>query len=414
MTGPLRVLYLIDSLAPGGSERSLVDMVPLLVERGIDLHVAVLHDRPGLTPELRAHGVDVLVVDGSGRWSRISAARRVIRRLRPALVHTTLFESDVIGRIAGRLEGAAVVSSLVNTPYGADHIREVRRGWAKVRAAWALDTATARVVDRFHAVSGSTATTMAARLRIPADRIEVIPRGRARSRLGWRNEARRTETRHRLRIGEAPVVLAVARQDPQKGLETAVDALAGIRRVRPDARLLLAGAPGRATSGIEARARATGCHDAVRFLGRRDDVPDLLCAADLFVLPSTREGMPGAVLEAMALETPIVASDIPTVREAVPDERFARLVRPGDGAAWSGAVLRALEDAEGTAARVRASRRRFDTEFDLGSISDRMVAFYRAVARDGDAGGAAPVPHRRTRPAAAIRDHAPPGGGGGG
>lgn len=116
-------------------------------------------------------------------------------------------------------------------------------------------------------------------------------------------------------------------------------------------------------------------------LGHRNDVADLLCAADVFVLPSRREGIPGVVQEAMALETPIVASDIGPVREAVGTPPSAELVPVGDAAALATAVRGVLSDPASAAKRAIRGRERFETEFDIACIADRMIDFYEKALR---------------------------------
>jgi hypothetical protein len=115
----LHVLYLIDSLVPGGAERSLVAMAPHLAAGGVRLEVATLHQRPGLQDELVGIGVPLHCLAGRGgrvRWA--GRAARLITARRPDIVHTTLFEADLAGRVAATMCRTRVVSSLVNVAYG--------------------------------------------------------------------------------------------------------------------------------------------------------------------------------------------------------------------------------------------------------------------------------------------------------
>ena len=115
----LHVLYVIDSLVPGGAESSLAVLAGLYPERGIDLEVAYLHDRPGLQATLAAAGVRLTSAAGSGgRSGWIRRVRTLVRDRRPDLVHTTLFEADIAGRLAGAASRVPVVSSLVTIGYG--------------------------------------------------------------------------------------------------------------------------------------------------------------------------------------------------------------------------------------------------------------------------------------------------------
>ncbi len=174
----VRILYLIDSLEAGGAERSLAAMAPHFRSRGVELEVGYLYERPGLSAELEAAGATLHPLVGGGALLGASVrAARLIRRRRPDLVHTTLFKADLVGRIATLGIRTPVTGSLVNTAYGPAQLNNPTvRAW-KVRVAQGLDAISAHRVKRFHAVSASVADVMARRLRIPRDRIDVIPRG---------------------------------------------------------------------------------------------------------------------------------------------------------------------------------------------------------------------------------------------
>lgn len=373
----MRVVLLIDSLMPGGAERSLAELTPPLMQRGLDVRFMVLRGEGSLVQELTMAGVTVDVLGRTGRVHWMRSAESRLRSLRPDLVHTTLFDADIVGRVASRLAGVPVVSGLVNTPYGPEYFQEFGRWRPKVRAAHLADMATARMVRRFRAVSESVKEAYVRGLRLRPELVEVIPEGRDPARLGRRTDARRSAVRASLNVGDAVVVLAVGRQDPQKGFDVLLRALPSLVQGAPNVQVLIAGRPGRSSPQLEAMCADLG--GRVRLLGHRGDVADLMCAADVLVLPSRREGIPGVLQEAMALETPIVASDIGPVREAVGDPSLAELVPVGDPEALAQAVLRVLADPASISPRTSAARERFLAEFDISAIADRMVRFYRTA-----------------------------------
>jgi glycosyltransferase involved in cell wall biosynthesis len=384
VTHPLDVLYLIDSLAAGGAERSLAALAPAYRDRGLRLTVAYLHERPGVRAELEAAGAAVRSLEGPGGLAGAALrARRLVAGSRPDLVHTTLFEADLAGRAAaGRVR---VVTSLVNDAYGTTQAGAPGvAGW-KLEAARLMDAVSARRVARFHAISGHVADRMAARLRIPRDRIEVVPRGRDPAALGARTPARRAAARAALGLGpDTPLVLAAARHEHQKGLDVLLAAFPAVAAAVPRARLAMAGRSGNQTPRLAAAAAALG--PAVSLLGARGDVPELLCAADAFVVPSRWEGFGSVLLEAMALETPVVASDLPAVREAVADT--ALLVPPERPDALAAAVAATLADPAAAARRARRARERFLREFTVDRVADAMADLYRRAL----AGRARPAP----------------------
>lgn len=379
----LRLLYVIDSLVAGGAESSLAALAPHYVRAGVGLDVVYLHDRPGLQASLADAGASVSFVGTRpGRVAWVRALTGIVRDRRPDLVHTTLFEADVCGRVASRLAKAPVVSSLVNEGYGASHLGDPDlRRW-KVRAAQVLDGTTARLARRMHAVSEYIADEMSAHLRYPRSRIDVIPRGRDDATLGRRLPERRAAVRARLGIEpEERLVLAVARQERQKGLDVLVGATTALVRARPDVRVMVAGREGAQSDELGRTVARDGLENTVRFLGARTDVADLLAAADLFVLPSRREGSPGSVMEAMALEAPVVVSDLPQIREVV-DASCAVLVPPDDPAKLAEAIAASLAEPELARERAETGRARFVERFTIDAVAAQMLAFYRRVLDD--------------------------------
>jgi glycosyltransferase involved in cell wall biosynthesis/peptidoglycan/xylan/chitin deacetylase (PgdA/CDA1 family) len=392
----MRLLYLIDSLSPGGAERSLLAITHHLISKGIDLEVAYLVEkRRNLRTGFRDAGARVIAVGGSSRLEWLIQATRLIRSHRPNLVHTTLFEADLVGRLAGLLGGSPVVSSLVSLPYGPEQLGDRRLSRWKVEGARVMDAATARIPVRFHAVSNEVGEVMGRRLRVPRDRIDVVPRGRDPAALGTRTPERRLQARHALGIStNHPVILAVGRQEYPKGFDILLTAFRRILDEQPRARLYLCGRRGMVSPDLEKQANAIG--QQVTILGHRDDVPDLICAADVVVLPSRWEGIGGVLLEAMALEAPVVASNLPALRDVLANGRCGRLVTPERPDELSQAILRTLRDGEETVAAVRAGRLRFNQVYRADRVADQMVAFYdRALSQSTTRRGISSSERRR-------------------
>lgn len=382
----MRVLTVIDSLeASGGAEQSLAAMAPALVAEGVELHVAYLRDRPrSVAAQLRAAGTTIHPLVGpGGRPADVARVTRLVRAVRPDLVHTTLFEADQAGRVGARLAGCAVVSSLVNVAYGSTQAATPDVASWKLRMAQATDALTARLAVRFHAITAHVADVMAERLHVPRARIDVVTRGRDPAVLGRRTDARRRAVRSALGLGDdTPVVVAIGREEWQKGHDTLVDATARLVERWPDVTVLVAGRPGGQSEHLQAHIERAGLTGSVRMLGYRDDVADLLGAADVFAFPSRWEGLGSTLLEAMALEVPIVASDLPAVREVLAADQ-ARFTPADDAAALADGIAACLAAPEDARRRAEAARRRFLDEFTAAAIARRMVAFYdRALDRD--------------------------------
>jgi glycosyltransferase involved in cell wall biosynthesis len=376
----MHILYFIDSLVSAGAEQSLAAVAPYLVEAGVKLDVAYLHERPGLHDQLRSAGASVVHVGGSGRIEWARRATRMVRERRPDLVHTTLFEADIAGRIGARIAGVPVVSSLANEAYSERQFADPSFSNIRLRGARACDRLTGRWVARWHAVSHAVAEPMAARLRIPRSRIEVIHRGRDERLLGERTIERAKAARASLVIeSETPLVVAAARHEYQKGLDLLIRSWPAVLQKVPEARLFVVGREGNQTIDLQALIESNGVGDSATLLGARNDVAELLCAANVLVSPSRWEGFGGTVLEGMALEAPIVATDIPPVREIADGEDICVFVPVEDPAALARGIAETLECRDLAARRARRARDRFLSEFTIGAVAQRTLDFYRGV-----------------------------------
>ncbi|MFB9364999.1 glycosyltransferase family 4 protein [Kitasatospora sp. NPDC001664] len=367
---------MIDSVSRiGGAEQGLVAMAPQLVRAGVKLDVAYLRPSPGgFQPELAAAGAEVFGVHASGRAGEYAALRRLLRDRRPELVHTTLYESDVLGRAAALSTRTPVVSSLVNSSYGPEHLHARGLSPWKVRAAQAVDATTAQGTRRFHALTRHVAEVMARRLKVNPERIDVVPRGRDTELLGTVSQERRDAVRAGLELSDhTPVVLAAARQQYQKGLDVLLEAWPAVRAGQPEAVLLLAGSAGSETPRLRELAGVAG---NVRFLGPRSDVFDLMAAVDAFAVPSRWEGLGSAAMEAMGVGVPLVAADVAALRETVGSEDYGLLVPPERPAALAAALAETLEDRSAAQLRAKAARARFLTKFTLPQVCGQMVEFY--------------------------------------
>jgi glycosyltransferase involved in cell wall biosynthesis len=182
-------------------------------------------------------------------------------------------------------------------------------------------------------------------------------------------------------LPEHQVILTVGRQEFQKGHTHLIEAFARISDENPLTRLVIAGREGHATQALAAQIDQLGLGKRVFMLGHRDDVADLMAASDLFVFPSLYEGLGGALIEALGLGLPIVASDIPALREVVRQGVNADLVPPGDPKALAMAIEGLLNDRGRLRRYGDASRSIFDAEFRLEVSLGQTLALLDRVAR---------------------------------
>jgi glycosyltransferase involved in cell wall biosynthesis len=309
----------------------------------------------------------------------------VITQERPDIVHTSLYDADIAGRLAAwRAPGGSpiVVSSIVNTSYDPARLDDPNvRAW-KLSAVRRMDGWTARnLTNHFHAVSGAVKDSAVQALRIDPNRVTVVERGRDPGRLGAPSPDRRARVRSELGLADdAPVIVTVGRQEFQKGHVYLVRAFEALAASHPGAVLLLIGPRGSQSADIEAEISRSPFRDRIMTLGHRDDVADLLAAADAFALPSLYEGFPGAVIEAMALGLPVVASNLPTLREVVDDGNSALLVPARDPRRLAEAIGQVVDDPE-TARRLgERGRERVLTRLTADQSNRRMIELYERLA----------------------------------
>jgi glycosyltransferase involved in cell wall biosynthesis len=392
----IRTLFVINGLGTGGAERSLAEMLPGLVER--DVHPIVVcfyRRRDGVEEEVIRSGCDVRFLAAKHTFGRARALRWIIRQERPDIVHTMIFEANIAGRLAGVGSGALIVSSLVNMPYTEARRGDPNIGTTRMRIVRGVDRITARsLTTHFHAITNAVADRAVSDLGLSPERITVVERGRDQVRLGTLSAERRSAARRSLGLHDLDrVLLTAGRLDYQKGHIYLLQAMASLSQRSDRPILLVAGRDGAATEKLRDAADGLPA-ESVRFLGHRDDLPELLAAADVFVFPSLWEGLGGVLIEALALSIPIVASDIPPIREVVDGGAAGLLVPTMDPEAIARAVSTLLDDAALRARFATLGRRIFEERFTLQRSVEGMVRMYSNLLGRGAGVSASAEPKR--------------------
>lgn len=330
-----RILFVITDLDVGGVPLHLLRLAKFLQSRGWCVHVASLKDGGPVADHLREAGIAVHSCGASHPldWRVFENLARLLESLRPDLVHSFLFHANLASRLACQLSG-----------FGSERLIceiqtvEIERRWH----LW-MDRLTHRFCKKMICNSASVMQHLHHRAGISLDHLMVISGGvdvdavtRAKpvSIEQWKTQA------------DECLILWVGRMDPIKGLDTLVDAVGLVKRER-DVKLLLVG-DGPERRLLESCVARCGLESTVHFLGRRDDVFGLVRLADLFVFPSRTEGMPNALLEAMAGRLPVITTDVPGCRDLVADGETGRVVRVDDAGALASAIVAAIENPEAT------------------------------------------------------------------
>lgn len=308
---PQRVAFLINGLKVGGAEVQLTRLAIELQRRGVVVTIIALRQQTGLDAQLRQRGLEPIIV-GSRGLGQITSLARVLDAVSPDVLITFLFRANIAGRLAGRLRGVPVISSIRNQRFGgatrvgqrmADLLERITNplaAWVVVNSSLAADDLIARnVVSRY--------------------RLRVIPNALAESKPDPASQPRsREEARESLGFDASDFVwLQLGRLEPQKNHAESLNAFAVLYASQPSARLLVVG-EGSLRASLESKAASLGpAASAVRFLGQRSDVADVLIASDGMLLASLWEGLPNVVMEAMVSGLPVVATPVGGVPELI-------------------------------------------------------------------------------------------------
>jgi glycosyltransferase involved in cell wall biosynthesis len=314
-------------------------------------------------------GLDYVEIEERGAFSPHTFRRlqRLSRARKTDIVHSHDYKTDLLALMLARVEGVIPLATV--------------HGWTgttkRETLYYALDKRILAAFPRLIAVSTEIRNELISAGARPK-RICTIRNG-IDSRSFRRNPGREPVVRKSLGFGHKEFVIgAVGRLEPQKRFDILLDAFAQVRRHRPEVRLIVAGAGSRLHQ-LEELARHNGIGCDCQFLGHRPDIADLHHAFDLFVQSAEYEGTPNAVLEAMALETPVVATAVGGTAELLDHEVHALLSPPHNADALSRAIERAVQDQAGAKRRSRAARLRVEQELSFAARARRVEAIYEKL-----------------------------------
>lgn len=370
----LKVLQLIPTLDRSGAEKQMAMLARGLPRDRFQVEVAALTRSGPLEAELSDAGIPVTII---GKPLKVDpfALTRLVRLLKKGsfdVIQTWIFAANAYGRVAARLANVSVVV-----------VAEMAVDLWKGRGERAVDRRLTTWCDRL--VGNSRAVVEFYRgVGVPEDRLAMIYSGvtdeeppaidpaAVRAEFGF--------------PAPTPLVLFAGRLAEQKRVDDLLKALDLVQHVQPDVRALIAG-EGPLRGRLEETARAYRLDDRVRFLGHREDVPRLLAAADMLVLPSSYEGLPNVVLEAMRFRKPVVATAAPGTTEVVVDGETGVLVPIGDQVRMARAIRDLVRDPT-TARRLGAAgRARVEAHFTAAAMIEQFAELYERLARSKGIGG---------------------------
>lgn len=381
-TGRLRILYTVNRMDVGGSQTHLVQVLRLLDRRRFEPLLCCLTGRGALLDAARETGATVINLGLIGLKSpaalpALARLARLMRSERIDVVHNYLLRANVVGTIAAR---AARVPVVLTSKRGCHERRGAELAGARL-SNWLADcvTANADAVRAFvHDNEGCPLDKMVViPSGIDSDRFSPLPPGDYRARLG-------------LPV-EGPLVGIVTRMRVRKGVEEFLRAMTMVRQHIPNAAAVVVGEV-ELDDELRRMVDAEGLGPHLHLLGRRSDMPEVLSAFDLFVLSSHDEGMSNAILEAMAMRKPVVATDVGGTGEVVQHGRSGLLVPARDPVPLAEAMRRILEDQDLAASMGRVGREIVVDRFSARAMVRQMENLYTHLLRERGAGVPASAP----------------------
>jgi glycosyltransferase involved in cell wall biosynthesis len=379
----------------------LLDQLQALQRAGYEV-VAISSPGPDVVPFVQA-GIAHVPVSMSRRpfspladLTSLIALWRALRTERCAIVHTHNPKPGLLGQVAARLAGVPIVCNTVHGFYFHEH----QRGPAR-RFYMLLERIAGRFSDLVFFQSREDMHTAAQQHICRAEQIRYLGNGIDLQRFSRPAVATLDLTAKRRRLGlpaQGPIVGFVGRLVREKGVLDLLAAARVIRMHAPQTRFLLVGPVDtpKQDAVAPAAAEAYGVADICHFVGKRDDLPELLALMDVLALPSYREGLPRAVMEASAMEVPCVVTNVRGCREAVHHGRNGLIVPLADVPALAAAIGSLLAEPE-TARRMGEEGRRIAVEeFDEQVVFGRVKAEYARQLREK--GLRAPEPREQVVP----------------
>jgi glycosyltransferase involved in cell wall biosynthesis len=336
-----------------------------------------------MTDVIAETGVQPVPVSTLGRavsWrddpASLIALYRLIRKVRPDIVHTHKSKAGALGRVAARLAG---VPAVVHTFHGHvfrgyfDPVRSAAAVFVeRLLGAWTDAVVTISPAQRRDILNYRIATP---------ERVRCIPLGLRLDRLRGADHLA-GQFRAEMGVGpDQPLVGFVGRLAPIKGVEVFLRAAALVLRRLPTARFVVVG-DGECRPALEAEARALGIAEAVRFTGYRQDTDRVYASLDLFALSSFNEGTPVTAIEALAAGCYVVAARVGGVPDLLTSDRLGLMAEPGDAMALSEAMIRALSEQRKVSEADRdATCRRYGIDRLVEDLDDLYQSLLKSKGR---------------------------------
>lgn len=381
MSAPIRIAQVMEAVA-GGTQRHLLDLALGLDPARFEQHLVVSLERSRqfveYIPALAAREVSVTElpmhrqISPRADWRSLSGLTQMLRNLQPQIVHGHSAKGGFLARLAARRAG---VPHTIYTPHVVPfqaNVSGLRR-----RLYLALERYAARATDFIVAVSASERQAVMTAGLAPPSVVVLIRNGIPAADYSLLEGFTRQQIRRELGADEDSTLIgAVGELRPQKGYDILIKATRLLIRAGRRVRVVIAG-DGPLQGKLRRMIARLRLSDVVVLLGHRDDVPRLLGALDLFVMPSLYEGCPYGLLEAMATAVPVVATAVPGIMDIIQPRETGWLVPPGDPEGLAVQIAQALACYDHSQVMAWAARRLVEEEYDRDRMLRQTAQLYQ-------------------------------------
>ncbi len=370
--GRIHILHVVDGFRMGGAEYKLWELIEKTDRQKFEVALVNVGPMGPLEKKFKDLNVDFFDLQRKHRFDFLPFLKLyiIIRKLKVDIIQTTLFWADFIGALVGTIARVkAIISWETVTHSGIYYHGQLQR---KYGYRFAMN-----FCDKIIAVSAQVKQSLKQYPGLNSQKVEVIHYGVDLERFRPLSAANKAKKRCEINLpGDAFVIIVVGRLEPQKGHKDLVEAVKPLIQRNNKLYVIFVG-DGSQRSALENQVGENGLNENIRFFGRREDICDILNSADLFCLPSIAgEGLPNAILEAMACGVPVVATDVGGSLEVVTNGVNGFIVPFGDIAQLRASISKLVNDNNLLNQQSIAARKTVINQFSLDKQIENFKNLY--------------------------------------
>lgn len=369
----MKILFVINSLGSGGAERSTEVICDYLYSRGVTFEVLCLDKREvGVQNRMLENGYNINFIPPGSFLKQSGFIANYVKKGEFDIVHSILFRANLRTRFARRKVDFIHLESLVNTTYSKERLNDKRVNQAALKFYKFLDRVTAkRYVDYFHSITETVKKHYIEEIALDNEKVTVIPRGRKPIISSYNDKPKKPL--------DSLQVINVGRHEFQKGQIFLIKAIKELKEEGRKVQLKIYGRDGAASSEMRRYIKEHQLGDVVMLEGFKENIPEYLLKAHLFIFPSLYEGLGGALIEAQAAGLPVACNDIPVLHEVVKKDVNSKFFNVHDIESIKKSIIFFLDSPLKLEAYGMASLNNYKEKFEEEANNERLYELYQRL-----------------------------------